>query len=35
MNELRPEGTGSEKSEAARQSDLIDDDTQSDRRMIV
>ena len=36
MNELRPEETGSwSKSEAARQSDLIDDDTQSDRRMIV
>jgi hypothetical protein len=35
MHELRPEGRGPEKCEAARQSDLIDDDTQSDRRMIV
>src|SRR4030095_2856965 len=34
MNELQPNETGT-KSEAARQSDLIDDDTQSDRRMIV
>ena len=33
MNELRPEGTGP--SEAARESGLIDEDTQSDRRMIV
>src|SRR6266508_3830861 len=37
MNELRPEGTTGpwSKSEAARKSGLIDDDTQSDRRMIV
>ena len=36
MNELRPEGTGSSgKSEAARESGLINEDTQSDRRMIV
>src|ERR687892_2459716 len=36
MNELRPEGTGSRgKSEAARESGLIDEDPQSDRRMIV
>jgi hypothetical protein len=35
MNELRPEGTGRSKSEAARESGLIDEDTQSDRRMIV
>ena len=36
MRELRPEGTGSwSKSEAARESGLIDEDTQSDRRMIV
>jgi hypothetical protein len=36
MNELRPEGTGlSGKSEAARESRLIDEDTQSDRRIIV
>jgi hypothetical protein len=33
MNELRPEGTGPSK--AARESGLIDEDTQSDRRMIV
>ena len=33
MNELRPAGTGP--SEAARESGLIDEDTQSDRRMIV
>jgi hypothetical protein len=36
MNELRPETTEPwVKCEAARQSDLIDEDTQSDRRMIV
>jgi len=34
MNELQPEGTGP-KSEGARESGLIDEDTQSDRRMIV
>jgi hypothetical protein len=35
-NELRPEGTGpGGKSEAARESGLIDEDTKSDRRMIV
>jgi len=33
MNELRPEGTAP--SEAAREPGLIDEDTQSDRRMIV
>jgi hypothetical protein len=34
MNELRPEGTGPlGKSEAARESGVIDEDTQSDRRM--
>jgi hypothetical protein len=36
MNELRPVEKGSwSNSEAARQCDLIDEDTQSDRRMIV
>jgi len=36
MSELPPEGTGSwDKSEGARESGLIDEDTQSDRRMIV
>jgi hypothetical protein len=36
MSEVRPEGTGSwAKSEAARESDLFGEDTQSDRRMIV
>ena len=36
MNELRPEGTRSwGKSDAAREFGLIDEDTQSDRRMIV
>ncbi len=35
MNELRPEGTGPEKSEGARDADLFDEETQSDRRMIV
>ena len=34
MNELRPEGTGL-KFKGARERDLIDEDTQSDRRMIV
>jgi hypothetical protein len=36
MNELRPEETGpSDQSEAARESGLTDEDTQSDRWMIV
>jgi hypothetical protein len=36
MNELAPEGTAPwDKSEAAQVSGLIDEDTQSDRRMIV
>jgi hypothetical protein len=36
MSEVRPERTGpSDKSEAAPESALIDEDTQSDRRMIV
>jgi hypothetical protein len=36
MSEVRPEGTGSQdKSEPAREPGLFDDETQSDRRMIV
>jgi len=33
MNGLRPEGTGPAKSEGAREPDLFDEDTQSDRRV--
>jgi hypothetical protein len=36
MSEVRPEGTGSQdKSESAREPGLFDDETPSDRRMIV
>ncbi|SRR6266487_2197020 len=35
MNELRPERTGPEKSEGTPGPDLFDEETQSDRRMIV